>query len=100
MPTDLPLNISTYGSDIDGLIRFIYWTVGAWFVVAEALLLWFIVHHRRRDGQRAKWLPADTLKANMWVLAPVVLVFMFDMAIEARSHHVWQNIKVDVPAHE
>ena len=100
MPSDLPVNISTYGGDIDALMRFIYWTVGVWFVVAEGLLVYLLVRYRQRPGVRARWLPADTLKASAVVLVPVVIVLVCDLVIEYRSHEVWETVKGRVPPHD
>lgn len=100
MPTDLPINVSTYGADIDALITFIWWIVAAWFVAAEALLLYLLMRGRQKDGVRARWLPGDTLKASLWVLVPAAVVLVFDLVIEVRSHHTWQRVKGEVPIHE
>ena len=100
MPTDLPINVSTFGSDIDSLIVFIWWIIAAWFVATEALLVYFLVRGRRKEGVRASWMPADTLRACMWVLVPAAVVLVFDLVIEVRSHHTWQRVKGEVPPHE
>ena len=44
----LPKNISTYGADLDGLFRLVYYITGVWFVVGEGALLWFLFRYRRR----------------------------------------------------
>lgn len=97
---DLPQNISSFGGDVDSIIRYIWWIILVWFVAAEGFLVYTLVRYRRREGRRAGWLPADTLKANAWVLAPVVLVLALDLSIEAKSHGVWHEVKGQVPQHD
>ena len=60
----MPQSISTYGGQLDDLLRLICWIVGPWFLLAEGLLLYCLFRYRKRDGVRAAWLPADTLKIN------------------------------------
>ncbi len=101
MFTDLPeIVASSYGADIDRLITVITWIVGIWFVAAEGLLLWFLFRYRQRPGQRAAWLPADSLRMSAWVLVPAAIVLVLDLHIETASHHVWQKIKGDIPEYD
>ncbi|MBV8063382.1 MAG: hypothetical protein JOY51_07285 [Nevskia sp.] len=94
----LPQAISTYGGDVDSVLRMIYWIVGVWFVAAEMLLLFFVLRYRRREGIRAGWAPATTLNAMAWVLVPVTAIMICDLAIEAASARVWERVKEDIPA--
>lgn len=100
MLTVLPQALSTYAGDIDGVMGFIYLIVGVWFVVAEIVLFWFVLGSRKKAGVRAAWLPGDTARSNAWVLAPVGLVLMCDLAIESAGDRVWHKVKVDMPAHD
>lgn len=97
MLTYLPEIISTFGADIDGVIRFIYWVVGIWFVAAEAILIGLIAMSRRKEGVRAKWIPGDTWAQQAWVLVPVGLVLLCDLAIEVYATPVWTKVKLDLP---
>ena len=40
--------VSTYASDIDGVIWLIAVLVGFWFFVAEGILFWLIWRYRRK----------------------------------------------------
>ena len=97
MPRWLPVDASSYAGDIDGLMMLITVIVGVWLIVAEVVLLFFIVRFRRRAGQRAAYLPGNTKKAMAWVLVPVALVLICDFAIEAASAPVWEKIKIERP---
>lgn len=96
----LPLSASSYGGDIDHVIRLIYWIVGFWFVAAELVLLYFLLHYRKREGVRAAWLPGDTGRAMAWILVPATLILICDLVIEAASARVWAHIKEELPKHE
>jgi cytochrome c oxidase subunit 2 len=100
MLSDLPVNASSFGDEIDGVLAFVFYTTVAWFAVAELVLLWLVLRYRKRDGVRAAWMPATTLKAQAWVLAPAALILVFDFAIEAKSHHAWNLVKLQVPPHD
>jgi cytochrome c oxidase subunit 2 len=93
----LPEAVSTFAGDIDGVMRFIYLVCGVWFVVAEAVLAWFVVSSRRRPGVRAAWLPGNTGRQAAWVLGPVGLVLVCDFAIELVADPVWHRVKIDIP---
>ena len=98
---DLPsILASTYAASIDGIIAFIWSIVAVWFVACELLLIYLVVRYRKREGVRAAWMPADTLKTNAWVLLPCVFVFILDMVIEVKSDAVWQEVKGSIPNHE
>jgi cytochrome c oxidase subunit II len=97
MLESLPMNVSTFGGDIDGIIRLIYWITGFFLVIAEAFLFFCVFRFRRKDGVRGKWLPADTTATNMFVLVPVFIVFVCDLYIESKASPVWTHVKDDMP---
>lgn len=100
MLSDLPPNIASFGGEVDGVLRFIWWVVLPWFILAEALLIYFLIRYRKKDGVRAAWMPASSLKANLWVLIPAAIILVCDLAIEVRSTHAWEEIKMTVPPHD
>ena len=93
----LPVNVSTFGGDIDEVIRLIYWICGFFLILAEVFLIFCIFVFRRKDGVRGKWLPADTTSTNMYVLAPVFIVLLCDLYIEAKAAPVWVHVKEEMP---
>lgn len=94
----LPENVSTYGHKIDHVIRVIYYIVGAWFLLAEGLFLFFILKYRRRPGVAAAWQPGTTLRALAWILIPAVAVVGFDIGIDIVQGPVWDEIKIALPS--
>ncbi len=93
----LPENVSTYGGKIDGVFALIYYIVGAWFLLAEGLLLYFVVRYRRKEGRKAAYVPANDGKTLSWVLVPVGLVLLFDLAIDAAGAEAWKEVKLNLP---
>jgi len=49
---------------------------------------------------RAAWMPAKTLRAMSWILVPAAVVTVCDLAIEARSAPVWDEVKIELPEHD
>ena len=93
----LPQNISTYGQSIDDVMRLIYYIVGAWFILAEAVLLYFVIRYRRRDGGHAGYAPGNTARALAWILVPAALILACDLGIDYAQEDVWNEIKLHIP---
>ena len=93
-----PQNISTFGGDIDAVFSLIYYIVGFWFLLTEAVLLYFLVRYRRRRGHAATYSRGDTRSELAWVLVPVVIVLALDLGIDAAGGPVWAKIKEQRPA--
>lgn len=99
MLDSLPENIATYGASIDNVIRLIYYIVGAWFVVTEAVLIYFVLRYRKRAGQKASYQPGTTLAALAWILVPAALVLAFDLGIDFIQGPAWNEVKLTLPEH-
>ncbi|MDP7038784.1 MAG: hypothetical protein QGI45_06490 [Myxococcota bacterium] len=103
MLDSLPLeNISTFGADVDAITAFVWWIIVGWGLAAEAIFIWFLIIYRKKDGVRAAWTPATTLRSTAWVLVPTFIVLLFDLVIEHRSAPIWDTIKdpAQIPQHE
>jgi cytochrome c oxidase subunit 2 len=95
----LPENVSSYGADIDGIMKMIWAIVFAWFVLTEAVLFYFLFRYRRRPGGKAAFESGDTWKALAWILVPALLVLGFDLSIEVFQNPVWDRVKIHLPDH-
>jgi len=93
----LPENISSFGGDIDHIYKLVYYVVGVWFLLAEGLFFYFILRFRRKEGQKAAYLPGKTFKSLLWVLLPCVLVLICDIVIDHASAKVWDQVKIELP---
>ena len=96
----LPQNISTFGRDIDSIMYLIYYVVGAWLILAEGVLIWFLVRYRRSKAPRAAYAPGITKRSLACVVIPALLVLACDFAIDAKGSDAWHEIKLDIPQHD
>ncbi len=88
-----PESVSTFGGQIDSVFWLIFYIVGFFFVVAEALLLYFAIRYRRRGRARAFYNRGDSPREAAWVLVPAAIVLCFDFGIDAAGHRVWDLVK-------
>ena len=70
----LPESFSTFGPDVDFLYYAILWVTGVIFVVTEALLVYFVVRYRRREGQKATYIHGSTKAEIIWTAVPSIAV--------------------------
>jgi cytochrome c oxidase subunit II len=82
-------SFSTFGPDVDRLYYIILVITGVIFVVTEALLIWFLIRYRRRDGQKAEYSHGSTKAEVIWTVIPFVIVLW--LALVSKS--VWDDIK-------
>jgi len=94
-----PESVSTFGGDVDRVIWLIFYVVGFFFIAAEVLLFYFAIRYRRtRSNPSAAYSRGDTPRQAAWILAPALVVFCFDLGIDASSHHAWELVKGRPPA--
>ncbi|MBI3060693.1 MAG: cytochrome c oxidase subunit II [Deltaproteobacteria bacterium] len=92
-----PENVSTFGGEIDSLFYLILYITGAWFILTEGLIVYFLIRYRRRQGSKAAYLPGETLRQASWILVPCVVVLILDLWMDFRGADVWAKIKGQVP---
>jgi cytochrome c oxidase subunit 2 len=94
----LPQDISTFGPSIDAMLRLIIHVVGIAFLLTEGTLLAFLVLYRRRsDDARAHFVSGESLPQMSWVLIPVIVIAVLDVAIDVRAKPIWDLIKEQSP---
>jgi cytochrome c oxidase subunit 2 len=96
----LPENASTYGADVDGVIRIIWYTTVVWFFLTIGTIVAFLILYRRRDGRRASYVRGERLREAVWLLVPVVVVLVLDLWLDFRGAPVWAKVKIEKPAAE
>jgi cytochrome c oxidase subunit II len=94
----LPPDVSTFGPSIDSMLKLIIYVVGTAFVLTEGTLLTFVILYRRRKGGRAFFARGESLRELAWVLIPVVIVVVLDVAIDVRAKPIWELVKEQSPA--
>lgn len=93
----LPVQLSTYASEIDGLIILIGWIVGVWFLIAEAVFFYLIFRYRHRDGHKGEYITGEEKHQKRWITIPHALVLVCDIFIIVGAVRVWYDIKQNLP---
>ena len=88
---------SSYAHRIDNLFSLIFWVVGFWFVLSEAVFFWLIFRFRKRDGVRAQYITGELKSEKKWITYPHLLVLVCDIFIIYGAITVWYQIKQDLP---
>lgn len=89
--------VSTFASDIDGLIILIAVLVGFWFLVAQGVFFWSLVRFRHREGQRARYITGEEPSEKRWITIPHALVLVCDVFIVVGAIRVWVEVKQTLP---
>lgn len=92
-----PADVSTFGPNIDSILKLIIYVVGISFVLTEVVLLAFVILYRRREGKRAAFVRGESLRELAWVLIPVLIVIFLDVAIDVKAKPVWDLVKEQGP---
>ena len=92
-----PQNISTFGGDIDAVFSLIYYVVGFWFLLTEAVLCYFLIRYRRRPDRAATYSRGASWSELAWVLVPVAIVLVLDLGIDMAGGPVWARVKEQRP---
>ena len=90
----LPEGVSSYSGRIDGLFRLILWITGIIFVVVEALLLFFLLRYRHREGRRAHYTHGNNRLEVIWTIIPAVICVVLALL----SRRSWAEIKQQMPS--
>jgi len=93
----LPQDISTFGPNIDSIMKLIFYIVGTFFILAEGALFGFVILYRRKEGGRASYLRGESLREFAWVLVPVIVVVLLDITIDVYAKPVWEEVKMESP---
>jgi len=93
----MPLNVSSFGGEIDSVYRLILYIVAFWFVLVEGLLLFFAVRYRRQPGVRAFYNRGETRGETAWILVPAAIVLLLDLGIDSAGNRAWRMVKDTLP---
>jgi len=89
----LPEGVSSYSADIDWLFRLILWITGIIFVIVEALLVYFVIRYRHREGRRAHYTHGNNRVEVIWTIVPAVICVVLALL----SRRLWADIKQRMP---
>ena len=89
--------VSSYASDVDGLITLVAVLTGFWLLVAEGVLFWLIFRYRAKPGKKSLYITGREEHIKRWITFPHGLVLVCDVFIIVASVNVWNHIKLDLP---
>ena len=64
----LPVDVSTFGREIDSLFYLIYYITGATFILVTFLMILFLVMYRQKEGRRATYSHGNTTLEIVWTI--------------------------------
>ena len=89
----LPEQASTYASSIDNMFHLIMWITGIIFVIVEAILLFFLIKYRHREGRQAHYTHGNNRVEVVWTIVPALICVVLALL----SRHLWEDIKEHMP---
>ncbi len=92
----LPKPIADSAVAIDHLFLFILAITGTIFVLAHLYLTVAIWRFRFREGIRSAFIGVHR-REWLWVLVPIALIFVADIAFDHKSNHIWAKVFWQVP---
>ncbi|MEE2899885.1 MAG: cytochrome c oxidase subunit II [Gemmatimonadota bacterium] len=90
----MPEGFSTFTAEVDSLYYLILWITGVTFFATEALLIYFIVRYRHKEGRKATYDHGSTKMEVVWTAIPLLIL----IGLGALSKGAWDRMKIDVPA--
>ena len=89
--------VSSYASDIDGVIILVGWFCLVWFVLAEAVFFAFCFLFRRKEGKKALYVSGEQPHEKKWIFWPHIAVLVCDVFIIFAAVRVWVDVKQTLP---
>jgi len=86
-------NISTFGASVDSLFFVVLIFTGIAFILVEALLIYFLIRYRHREGRKAEYTHGNQRLEILWTIIPGLLLF----ALAIFQYGSWTRIKIDQP---
>ncbi len=89
----LPVDVSTFGRDIDSLFYLIYYITGATFILVSVLMVLFLVMYRHKEGRRATYSHGNTTLEIVWTIIPAAIL----VVLSFMSVSTWAKVKRFAP---
>ena len=93
----LPASLATYSDSIDDLFWTISWLMGVTGIISLAIILYFMLAFKRKEGVRAQYIGGDTGKQLAFVYIILGAFVLMDLVIDVKTHAVWANVKESLP---
>jgi cytochrome c oxidase subunit 2 len=78
----------------------IFWIVGFWFLLSEAIFFYLIFKFRAKDGVKAEYISGEVKSQKRWITIPHLAVLVFDVVVIVGAVRVWTEVKLDLPPAE
>lgn len=88
---------SSYAPRIDHLIELIFVIVGIWFVVAQYILISFIIRFARKRHPKAAYISGESVDETKWVHRAHYSVIFCDIFIIYFAVTAWHHVKQALP---
>jgi len=92
--------ISTFATQIDGIILLVGLITTFWLLVAEGFFFWLIWRFRERPGVKTQYVQGDEKHIKQFINVPHALILLCDVVIIMAAMRVWYNIKQRLPEAE
>ncbi|MGE5819791.1 MAG: cytochrome c oxidase subunit II [Deltaproteobacteria bacterium] len=89
----LPVDVSTFGREIDSLFYLIYYITGATFILVTVLMVLFLVIYREKEGRRATYSHGNTTLEIIWTIIPAAIL----VVLSFMSVSTWAKVKRFAP---
>jgi cytochrome c oxidase subunit II len=89
----LPVDVSTFGREIDSLFYVIYYITGATFILVTFLMILFLVIYRQKEGRRATYSHGNTTLEIIWTIIPAAIL----VVLSFMSVSTWAKVKRFAP---
>ncbi len=91
---------STYAGNIDFVIALVAIIVFTWLFLAEAILLYFCLRFKKKEGVEAQYITGEKHHEMKWIHWPHHLVLVCDVFIIIFAVQVWYEVKQELPPAE
>jgi len=92
-----PENISTYGHEIDKMFYLISIPVGLAFIITIVVFIYPLIKNRYSVDKRAKYITGTKWKHLVWIIIPMILIGISDIAILLAEKDAWHQIEESLP---
>lgn len=88
----LPEDISKAGHWIDGLFYLAFWLTLVTFMIVIAILGYFLIRYRAKEGQRSTYINGENSRARMLtVIFSIVVFIVIDVNLAFHDHVAWEH---------
>jgi cytochrome c oxidase subunit 2 len=88
---------STSAREIDFVFTLIFWLVGFWLIVAEAVFFGLLFRFRKKRAPQGQYVTGELKSEKRWITIPHLLVLVCDVFIVFFAVRVWYQVKQDLP---